>query len=86
MYNLSMFANQPGLDFNARNRLGKTPLHVAALRHPPGTEYLTVLIKKGADINSLDHKSRTPLDDAMERGHEQAIQLLMDNGGKQGVT
>ncbi|ENH66796.1 hypothetical protein FOC1_g10007452 [Fusarium oxysporum f. sp. cubense race 1] len=80
---LSTFADQPGLYLDARNRLGKTPLHVAALRNSPGR--LAILIKKGADINSLDNKSRTPLDDAIERGHEQAIQLLMDNGGKRGV-
>ncbi|KAH7178845.1 hypothetical protein DER46DRAFT_633448 [Fusarium sp. MPI-SDFR-AT-0072] len=81
---LSTLADQPGLYLNARNRLGKTPLHVAALRNSPGR--LAILIKKGADINSLDNKSRTPLDDAMKGGHEQAIQLLMDNGGKQGVA
>ncbi|WKT42031.1 Ankyrin repeat [Fusarium oxysporum f. sp. vasinfectum] len=83
---LSTFANQPGLYLNARNRLGKTPLHVAASRHPPGTGNLAILIGKGADVNCQDNKARTPLDDAIERGHEQAIQLLIDNGGKRGVT
>ncbi|KAF5545319.1 ankyrin protein 3 [Fusarium phyllophilum] len=83
---LSTFADQPGLDLNARNHLGKTPLHVAASGLLRKTERLAILIGKGADINSLDNESRTPLDDAMERGHEPAIQLLIENGGKRGVT
>ncbi|KAI7760689.1 hypothetical protein LZL87_007901 [Fusarium oxysporum] len=82
---LSTFVDLPGLDLNARNRLGKTPLHVAAFTYPFVTGELAILMKKGADINSLDNKSRTPLDVAMEGGHERAIQLLIENGGKRGV-
>ncbi|KAF4434154.1 hypothetical protein FACUT_8006 [Fusarium acutatum] len=87
---LSTFADQPGLDFNARNHLGQTPLHVVASRLylllEDGMEALAILIRKGADINALDNKSRTPLDDAVETGYEKAIQFLIDNGGKRGVT
>ncbi|KAG5771751.1 hypothetical protein H9Q72_001820 [Fusarium xylarioides] len=82
----SSFTDLPGLDLNARNHLGRTPMHVAASHPLPGTGRLALLIAKGADINSLDDQSRTPLDDAIETGYEEAIELLMDIGGKRGVT
>ncbi|KAF4950551.1 hypothetical protein FGADI_8110 [Fusarium gaditjirri] len=82
---LSTFADQPGLDLNARNYLGETPVHIAASDWRDRTENLAVLIGKGADINSLDNESRTPLDDAMQRDNKQTIQLLKENGGKRGV-
>ncbi|CVL11227.1 related to ankyrin 3 [Fusarium proliferatum] len=83
---LSTFADQPGLNFNACNHLGKTPLHIVAMRHPPRIRRLAILIGKGADINSLDHGSRTPLDDAIEGGHKEVIQFLIDKGGDRGVA
>ncbi|KAF5966967.1 ankyrin protein 3 [Fusarium bulbicola] len=83
---LSTFTGQPGLDLNAPNHLGKTPLHVAASRLPLIIERLIVLIRKGAEIISLDNTSRTPLDDAIEIDHEPAILLLIENGAKRPST
>ncbi|KAF5971128.1 ankyrin 3 [Fusarium coicis] len=80
---LAKFADQPGLDLNARNHLGKTPLHVATLL---SSGEVNILIRKGADVNALDNESRTPLDDATERGYDAPIQFLIENGGKRGVT
>ncbi|KAF5548211.1 ankyrin 3 [Fusarium napiforme] len=83
---LSRFADFPGLDLNARNHLGKTPLHFAASLLTAGPGVLSVLIEKGADINSLDNESRTPFDDAMQREYEPVIQFLFNKGGKPGAT
>ncbi|RKL33537.1 hypothetical protein BFJ72_g10053 [Fusarium proliferatum] len=82
---LSRFADLPGLDLNAHNRWGKTPMHIAAFSYPFGIAELTVLIEKGANVNSLDNDGRTPLDYAMLGGHRRAMELLIENGGKRGV-
>ncbi|KAG4267322.1 hypothetical protein FPRO04_04934 [Fusarium proliferatum] len=83
---LSSFADQPGVNFNARNGLGETPLHVAASLYVKRTGELEILMRKGAEINPLDNEGRTPLDYAIKKGYEPSIQLLVENGGKRGVT
>ncbi|CVK96701.1 related to ankyrin 3 [Fusarium mangiferae] len=81
---LSTFVDQPGVDLNARNHLGQTPVHVAASINR--AEGLYILMRKGADINSLDNEGRTPLDYAVERDNKPSSQFLIENGGKQGVA
>ncbi|KAF5630255.1 ankyrin protein [Fusarium tjaetaba] len=82
---LSTFVLQPGLNLNARTHRGKTPLHVAASLSPPEIDELDILIGNGAAINSMDNESKTPLDEAIDVGYKEAIQLLIKNGGKRGV-
>ena len=48
-----------GADVSDRDRLGETPLHVAAVRGYRKTSAL--LIAKGADVNAKDIRDLTPL-------------------------
>jgi cytohesin len=49
-----------GVDVNAKNDWGETPLHRAAVKGRK--EMAELLIAKGADVNAKDNKGRTPLD------------------------
>lgn len=60
---------EKGVDPNARNRHGRTPLHQRAIIYsPPKDKYKTkievieILLEYGADINALDEDQKTPLD------------------------
>lgn len=80
-----------GADVNARDLLGQTSLHKAAIRSSLPTQ---VLLDKGADVNALDKDGDTPLHKLMrENPKEQGIQeILLFYGAdetirnKQGLT
>ncbi|MGD8961897.1 MAG: ankyrin repeat domain-containing protein [Desulfobacterales bacterium] len=79
-----------GVDVNAKNKSGETPLHIAAVR---GYQEITsVLIDKGANVNAIDGRELTPLHAAAWGGHKETVALLIANGaevdarGDDGVT
>jgi hypothetical protein len=47
-------------------------------------ELISVLIKKGADVNAKNNKGITPLDVAIMRSHTELADLLRKHGGKTG--
>jgi len=63
---------------NAVTDHGQTALHLCA--HEGQISCMTLLIRKGAQINVRDKKGRSPLDLAISRRHLNCIQLLMRVG------
>ena len=61
-----------GADVNARNKEGKTPLHLVADK-----ALAQALIANGADINARDNNGCTPLHDV---ANEECSQVLIDAG------
>merc|ERR1712118_474298 len=62
-------------DVNARDPMGKVPLHDAALNNQ--TELITELLRRKADVDAADKAGRTPLHFAIEQGRIEAVQLLL---------
>jgi ankyrin repeat protein len=67
-----------GVDVNGRDKVGDTPLHVAAVRGYKETA--TLLIAKGADVNAEDEHGLTPLHAAAWMGHKEIVALLIAKG------
>ena len=65
---------------NAKNELGETPLHFAALEGRK--EIAELLITKGADVNSRTRDGLTPLDRAIKYQRNETAALLRKHGGK----
>jgi cytohesin len=70
-----------GLDVNARNNKGETPLHVA-MRFAQ-KNVVEVLLAKGADVNARDREGKTPLRRALAEGNKFMADLLDEHGVKE---
>lgn len=71
-------AKQPGLDLNARNRWGKTPLHSVALERQLNIAIL--LIDGGANVIPLMTMAESRWMTQSKEGDDRLIRLLIDNG------
>ena len=67
-----------GVDVNAKNSVGFTPLHYAA--HEGHMEIAELLITNSADVNEKVSGGRTPLHRAASLGHKEIAELLIANG------
>jgi ankyrin repeat protein/catechol 2,3-dioxygenase-like lactoylglutathione lyase family enzyme len=86
-----LVADNPECLARRRSRFenGQTPLHAAFappdglgfLAGQPDYEMLALLIELGADLEATDDRGRTPLDVAILRGDDEAINLLAAAGG-----
>lgn len=63
---------------NAKDRNGKTRLHIAANRGDIQT--VKLLIEAGADVNATDRFGDTALHNAANMGHIKVVKLLIDAG------
>ncbi len=73
---VQLFIEQGG-DVGVRNRLGETPLHVAA-----GTGWLNaamLLVRSGADVNARTNAGETPLHRAAAGGAADVVDHLLGN-------
>lgn len=69
-----------GIDANAREQDGRTPLHWAVLGGH--FEAARLLLASGADVEALDSMSAPPLHGAVVHGHAELTSLLLDSGAE----
>ena len=67
-----------------REKIGETVLHqvVRSYSEKHGSEVSQLLITNGANVNELNGKGQTPLDEAMENGRKKTAEFLRKHGGK----
>lgn len=69
-----------GAHIDARDPLGRAPLHHAVLRRK--SEAALALIKRGADVNARDGLDRTPLMCAAQKGDVRSVKALLEAGAR----
>ncbi|HOK67098.1 MAG TPA: ankyrin repeat domain-containing protein [Anaerohalosphaeraceae bacterium] len=69
-----------GADLNARNRTGRTILHLAAVYG--NTSLCQFLLDAGADVNGADYFDRSPLHEAARQGNPEILTLLLKAGAQ----
>ena len=69
-----------GLDVNAQDGSGCTPLYYAATGYGKALDVLDLLVHAGAGINSADKRGNTPLHQAARHGNADVVSWLLDHG------
>ncbi len=69
-----------GVDANATDQRGRTPLHWAA--RVASTQSVALLLERDADANTRDHRGRTPMHDAALAGQGAIIDMLRAGGAQ----
>ncbi|KAJ8004945.1 hypothetical protein DPEC_G00141550 [Dallia pectoralis] len=76
----TMLALTPNIDINMSDKYGGTAVHAAALSGHVST--VTLLLERGAMLDSLDVMKHTPLFRACEMGHRDVILALIRGGAR----
>jgi cytohesin len=82
-HDLAKHAIDQGIDVNAKDRDGNTPLHLAN-NVKDNIEFTELLIAKGADVNAKSKSGMTPLHQAVRtrNGRKDVVELLIANGAE----
>lgn len=81
---IQFFVETCGLDVNARDLKGNTPLIYAA--YESDVDCLRYLMEKGADVNAVDNKGWSALGSALYGKDKEIIALLLQNGAAVNVS
>jgi ankyrin repeat protein len=71
-------ALEKGANPNAKDNIGRTPLHYAA--REGHVEIVKLLLERGADPNAKDNTGLMPLHMAALRGHVDVVRVLLEHG------
>lgn len=69
-----------GADVKARDRQGRTVLHLTSGAWIPREESIELLIAAGADVNARDEDGRAPLHEAVRKGLTEVLPMLIKAG------
>jgi hypothetical protein len=69
-----------GVEVNARNNQGETPLHIAVGWGPDGPDKVKRLLAEGADIEARDNNGMTPLHRAAAGVVVNSVIVLLEHG------
>jgi ankyrin repeat protein/V8-like Glu-specific endopeptidase len=69
-----------GAMVNAKNKFGRTPLHLAAMSDKP--DIAVLLVSAGARVNAKDSRGNTPLSIARQFGNVGVRKILRQHGAK----
>lgn len=70
----------PDFHVNAKNKAGRTALHLAAMQEQVGAVLLLLLDQPGIQIDEEDSDSRSALDSAALKGHRAVVEALVEFG------
>ena len=77
---LALLLVERGADINAQNNRGLSALHQALYQHKNAKPLFDALVKKGADLEVVDHSGQTVLMMAAAQGHPNIVAHLLSLG------
>jgi ankyrin repeat protein len=72
------------IPINMMEGVAGTLLHLAVDCNQP--DMVRLLLARGADVDALDNRSRSPLHRALSRGNDALVQMLIDHGAAVNIT
>lgn len=76
---LRIVASFPGVDWDATDNIGRTPLHLACSHTRNYSEIAKFLLEHGADPNILDETQCSPLHDTVSEGQKEMVIVLLSD-------